>query len=393
MSIRRPLQDPRWADVGGLIVEPSSGRKDVGWTTGLRPGAQFMNFLQNLFARWIEHSKDIALVSPYDWGLDVVETISAVASGEYVAPSHPVGIRCWLGVGLPTGAQPTIIIATLGPGRDLSPAAAVANIAANDVVFDTLNRQWVIVGDPGSAGADALILRSVDLSNFVGGAWSERVNPKDFRLRAIAQDDAGTLVATGDNDGSDAYTIRSVDGAAVTWAEIVLGIATTQMNGLVWNGTNFVAVGFEAGAPAIYTSPDGLAPWTSRVVDGAATGILNAVAYNGVATIAVGNDGEIHRSTDGGVSWTLVRNPGSSPDDIDIRTLAGHPENGVFLAGAERGFFLFSIDEGLTWAVHPLAPQPAQGLSADPIGADAGGFAIAAAGTGTQHLGFSVMVK
>ena len=113
MSQRRPLQVPRWADVGGGITEPSSGRKDVGWITGLRPAAQFMNWLQNLFFQWINHTKDAALLTPFHWSSQVQGApggvISALASGAYgSASTQNAGLRIWVGVGTALGAKPSV---------------------------------------------------------------------------------------------------------------------------------------------------------------------------------------------------------------------------------------------------------------------------------------------
>lgn len=392
----RPKDLPEWAtDPAADIVEPTLGKKIIGWLTDEEPPAQFFNWWKNKVFQWLEYTEDVTLLSPLEWGNDIGSRVVRMTSGEFVASGFPVGLKCWVGVGEHNGASPQIVVHTFGPTRYFSPSSA-GTVNARDVAYDTFNRQWVVVGDAGSIGADALILRSVDLDDVAVGSWSERVNPKDFVLRAIAQNDAGVLVAAGDNDGSDAYCVRSVDGTATTWAEVVLGGATTAIKDMLWNGTNFVAVGNEGfGNPVIYTSPDGLAPWTSRTIDGAATGDLNEVAYNGVATIAVGDDGEIHRSTDFGVTWTLVRNPGSSPEDNDIDSVAGHPGNGPFLAGAIDGLMLISLDDGLTWDFFPLTFDFTQGSSnTTKIGADAGGFAIASRGAAsTDFMGFTHMVK
>lgn len=52
-----PTDQPRWADVGGDIVEPSEGKKDVGWVDAEEPAAEHMNWLQNLAYLWIAYFK------------------------------------------------------------------------------------------------------------------------------------------------------------------------------------------------------------------------------------------------------------------------------------------------------------------------------------------------
>lgn len=54
----KPAQLPRWADDGGDIVEPTDGKKDVGWLPGEQPPAQYANWLANLNFQWAEWFSD-----------------------------------------------------------------------------------------------------------------------------------------------------------------------------------------------------------------------------------------------------------------------------------------------------------------------------------------------
>jgi hypothetical protein len=54
----KPTSLPRWADVGGDIVEPTSGKKNVGWVSDEEPPAQYMNWLQNLNYLWTQYLSD-----------------------------------------------------------------------------------------------------------------------------------------------------------------------------------------------------------------------------------------------------------------------------------------------------------------------------------------------
>lgn len=49
----KPSTLPRWANVGGAIVVPSSGKLDVGWVSAERPPAQYLNWYQNLVYLWV----------------------------------------------------------------------------------------------------------------------------------------------------------------------------------------------------------------------------------------------------------------------------------------------------------------------------------------------------
>ena len=50
-----PSVQPRWADVGGQITEPTSGKKDKGFKQKEKPPAQYLNWLFNLIYQWIAY--------------------------------------------------------------------------------------------------------------------------------------------------------------------------------------------------------------------------------------------------------------------------------------------------------------------------------------------------
>lgn len=368
----RPLQVPRWADVDQTdIVEPSSGRKDEGWNTADRPPAQHMNWLQNRLASWVGHYSEMQI---HNWFLSS-ETLAenaatnAIASGGIeVQGFTPTIVRAWLGVGGPLGAKPLIYSSHNGERLTLDDTGAVKNFALNGCVYDPSLDVWVLVGD--ADGADAYILSGLPGPT---SSWTERANPKNFELLAVANDGAGLFVAAGVHDGTDMYAVTSPDGT--TWTERVIAAAAGQVNSIVWTGTNFVAVGQDGGgAPLIWTSPDGIT-WTSRTPGATSAGRLTSVAYNGRAVIAVGNEGEIHQSLDDGVTWTLVRNPGSSPEDENLRSVGADPGNGLLIVIQDvLDLMLYSIDDGLTWVRLPHTPRFNTPFA---VGADAGGFIIA----------------
>lgn len=75
----KPAKLPRWADDGAAdIVEPNSGKKDIGWVGGERPPAQFFNWLLNLIYQWllfsVEHTVHVpAVIGPLTagtWAID-----------------------------------------------------------------------------------------------------------------------------------------------------------------------------------------------------------------------------------------------------------------------------------------------------------------------------------
>jgi hypothetical protein len=60
----KPTSTPRWANLGGLIVEPSSGKKDVGWVDAEKPAAESFNWYQNLAWQWTQYLSDGVLRGP-----------------------------------------------------------------------------------------------------------------------------------------------------------------------------------------------------------------------------------------------------------------------------------------------------------------------------------------
>src|SRR5688572_10702894 len=48
----KPASTPRWANSGGVITEPSSGKKDEGWEEDERPPFEYFNWLFNLIYQW-----------------------------------------------------------------------------------------------------------------------------------------------------------------------------------------------------------------------------------------------------------------------------------------------------------------------------------------------------
>lgn len=150
--------------------------------------------------------------------------------------------------------------------------------------------EYVAVG--GTSGGTPIIIKSPD-----GITWTQVTTtaPNGNQLLAVAFGNS-SFVAVG-----EAETVVTSPTAA-TWThqtESQVG----NLQGLVWSGTQFVAVGFDSSVTAsvIVTSPDGVT-WTSRAVS-ANNRSLNAVTFGQSEYVAVGGFGTIVTSLDG-VTWT-----------------------------------------------------------------------------------------
>ena len=61
----KPGSTPRWANVGGAIVVPSSGKQDVGWEAPEKPPAEYFNWFQNLTWQWLDYLDEGILSGPH----------------------------------------------------------------------------------------------------------------------------------------------------------------------------------------------------------------------------------------------------------------------------------------------------------------------------------------
>lgn len=94
----KPTTLPRFADVSGDIVEPTSGKKDVGWVAGEEPPAQYFNWLLYWLYKWTEYLNDGDLQGPHtfddnvdiDGDLDVTGTFTAaqLEGSDYVSTTE-----------------------------------------------------------------------------------------------------------------------------------------------------------------------------------------------------------------------------------------------------------------------------------------------------------------
>lgn len=88
----KPTTTPRWADNGGAIVNPTSGKKDVGFVPTEKPPAEFVNWKWNLDFQWLEYLKDGALEGNHsvagDLAVNGVLTVNGLLTADAVGPLH-----------------------------------------------------------------------------------------------------------------------------------------------------------------------------------------------------------------------------------------------------------------------------------------------------------------
>jgi hypothetical protein len=145
-------------------------------------------------------------------------------------------------------------------------------------------------------------------------------------------------------EGPPSTILTSPDG--INW--------TTQNSGTVdffiaatWNGHQFVAIGDdESGHGVIATSPDGI-HWTSQA--SGTTNTLTGIAFNGTAFVVVGDGGAILMSDDG-QTW---RSQTQGMPDLNTNYFLNGVAwgNGQFVAGAFSGL-VFTSPDGVVWTQH-----------------------------------------
>ncbi|HYS58534.1 MAG TPA: hypothetical protein VEM34_10385 [Burkholderiales bacterium] len=141
------------------------------------------------------------------------------------------------------------------------------------------------------------------------------------------------FVAVGGNSGGGSI-LTSPDG--ITWTSRTAG-TSSGLQGVTWSGTQFVAVGANG---IILTSPDAIT-WTSRV--SGTINLLYGVAWSGAEFVAVGFYGTILTSPDG-ITWTS-RFSNSSMNDV----LQAVVWSGTQYVVAGRDGVILTSPDGITW--------------------------------------------
>lgn len=155
-----------------------------------------------------------------------------------------------------------------------------------------------------------------------GRSWQKITLPPTAELRDVTHG-GGVFVVVGDNG----TTLRSVD-KGLTWTQSAAP-GTADLNAIAHGNGIFLAVG----GKAIYSSPDGV-DWTDRsaqILLQSAHSIRDVIHADG-AFYTGGYLSGIHRTADGGLTWSKSNTPEGK--SYDIRSLAAGA--GLLVASTER---------------------------------------------------------
>lgn len=178
-----------------------------------------------------------------------------------------------------------------------------------------------------------------------GKDWTERANPKDFRLLGVGFDGT-TWCAVGGPDGTDGYIVTATDPTG-TWTERA-NPQNTFINGVIFAESLWVAVGNAVGGDGyIITSTNATGTWTQRTSP--EDNRLSNITYGNGLFVAVGNafggDPYAIWSLNGTTSWT--RGDASSVAGTDLLRDVAYGA-GVFCAVGNT-LCMSSADNGQTW--------------------------------------------
>jgi len=215
---------------------------------------------------------------------------------------------------------------------------------------------WTDLGEP--VPAEIVALTVVDQTTVVaadraggmhrsadgGETWSETFSsPGPFPgfLSSAAPAFGDSL--TGYFGYGGGYLLKTTDGGA-GWAQLSSG-ADVSLQGLArFPGGDLVAVGDGGG---VLTSAGGAIPWTLRPAPTAAD-LVAVEAVGPQEAVAVDETGVVHRSSDGGATWT---SGGPLPMSLDARDLSFETLLDGWVVGAGfGGAALFgTADGGASW--------------------------------------------
>ncbi len=196
--------------------------------------------------------------------------------------------------------------------------------------------QAVAIADSHNAFAVGIrgnVLRSTDR----GASWKPLWTGNNDALHAISFPEP----ATGTTVGNYGIILRTTD-AGKTWER--------QVNGAFTSNDHFMGVAFSdrdhgvvVGGADIHRTADGGSTWSAVPLPGVAR-FLTAVSLRQGTGMAVGDSGRIVYSSDGGASWVVRVNGGGA----HLRDVWVVDSARAFVAGVET--ILRTTDAGVTWS-------------------------------------------
>lgn len=335
----KPTSIPRWA-ANVSVVEPSLGKKNVGWLNGERPASAMWNWLQRNLSEWVMWLQvGSSRVLPWFQSTAIANTqgsytsiamLDTVASYTVMAISTIASV---LAVRISTNAGLTWTVTT-------APGGIGQSIAANSTRF-------VMVGSSGK------------IQTYEGGAWTSRTAAAGFTGQFYQVIWTGTMfVAVGDLEVQ-----TSLDG--ITWTRRASSAPTGGPNTVVAlpsvaaAGGRLVRVGKGSrpgGSPSgeVWYSDDGGTTWTYAYSDTQAylTGVVGTVFADGtIGFAAAGESRGVY--SQGGAVWSDSSALGSFGGGVGAYSYVTGISawNDLLLADSGR----YMTPDGVNWYAMPFA--------------------------------------
>lgn len=236
----KPATTPRWADVGGAIVEPAAGKKDIGWIAE-KPPHQTFNWWQNLVYQWIKWIDD-GILTGISLALTGALTAASIAvSGALTAASMVLSGALTAATATITGAF-TLQGAWYHPSRTKSlhflsgadrPGFPCTRVALTHIIPIASGAQWQTPLEPETGQR---ILSASAAYHYDGSVDGGMI----IRLINISSTGVATTIATGN---------PSFPGAPFTGPMTVTATVASPVN---VSGKYVVEVEFNTGSTAIH---------------------------------------------------------------------------------------------------------------------------------------------
>ena len=223
-----------------------------------------------------------------------------------------------------------------------------------EVTDGTYIGRWIIGTGSGSSDGD------VYYSDDRGLTWTQSTGTLSTAIRtpAVLYVSGDIVLAgfKGSTSGSFQPLYRSTDGGqSFTVTSLTLSGVNNEVTALVKTSANRVIVtcGSTGGGAVQVFYSDNTTTYTASTITTSELAAQSAFVNEITGTIYVGTanvSGEIHRSTDNGVSFTLATT-GSGLDNF-ILDFGQNPRTGAMFAftGVTDGFILKSTDDGVNWS-------------------------------------------